>query len=631
MISVRTSGPVEVLVDGAEPPPGLRWRKHTALFVYLLLSPRFTRTRSHLLGLLWGDKSESAARHSLNEALRMLRKAVGEDAVRTDADVVALDCRNIDCDALRFDAAMAAARWQEAASLVAGEFLEGFDVPGAPELEDWIASERERRRSREVECLAAAAAELVQQGRVRDALRLAERATALAPLSERAGCTLMHARAVMGDAGGALEELGRLERALDAALGATPSAETRALAQRIRSAPLAAAPKPPSAEARRTPLVGAGHHLASLLGAIDGCIAGNRPALLLVEGDAGTGKSRLAEEVLVRARLAGAVTSIARAVEGDLAQAGGGLDALASGGLLEARGVAGASPPSIAALAARNPAWADRFPRARANDDGPGVAHAFADVVRAAAEIQPIVLAVDDARWLDPLSLLTILGCLREGRGAVAVVLTLDTSHPRPEVDDARVRIGRELDGAVARLMPLDLAAMSELAAWAVPAAEPEQCARLARRIHSDSGGLPLLAVELLHAVRLGLELPDAGPWPPPARTLDATRPGDLPDPVVAAIRIGFRRLGEDARSALCALAVLGGRASARLIGDAAALDEHRAAAALDELEWGRWLAAESRGYRLTAAVVREVIARDMITNGQRQRILARAGRLTRA
>ena len=85
LISVRTFGPVGLLVDGGEAPPGLRWRKHTALLVYLILSPRHTRMRSHLLGLLWGDKSEPAARHSLNEALRMLRKSAGEQAIRAES------------------------------------------------------------------------------------------------------------------------------------------------------------------------------------------------------------------------------------------------------------------------------------------------------------------------------------------------------------------------------------------------------------------------------------------------------------------------------------------------------------------------------------------------------------------
>src|SRR2546425_328312 len=45
--------------------------------------------------------------------------------------------------------------------------------------------------------------------------------------------------------------------------------------------------------------------------------------------------------------------------------------------------------------------------------------------------------------------------------------------------------------------------------------------------------------------------------------------------------------------------------------------------AALDELEWQRWLAAEPRGYALVARIVRDVVERDMVTEGQRQRILA--------
>ena len=45
---------------------------------------------------------------------------------------------------------------------------------------------------------------------------------------------------------------------------------------------------------------------------------------------------------------------------------------------------------------------------------------------------------------------------------------------------------------------------------------------------------------------------------------------------------------------------------------------------ALDELEWSRWLVAEPRGYTFMARVVRDVIARDMLTPGQRKRIESR-------
>jgi DNA-binding GntR family transcriptional regulator len=49
--------------------------------------------------------------------------------------------------------------------------------------------------------------------------------------------------------------------------------------------------------------------------------------------------------------------------------------------------------------------------------------------------------------------------------------------------------------------------------------------------------------------------------------------------------------------------------------------------AALDELEWHRWLVSEPRGYAFVARVVRQVIARDMLTPGQRRRILEGLGR----
>ena len=45
---------------------------------------------------------------------------------------------------------------------------------------------------------------------------------------------------------------------------------------------------------------------------------------------------------------------------------------------------------------------------------------------------------------------------------------------------------------------------------------------------------------------------------------------------------------------------------------------------ALDELEWQRWLVAEGRGYSFVARLVRRVLAQDLLTPGQRRRLLAR-------
>jgi hypothetical protein len=52
---------------------------------------------------------------------------------------------------------------------------------------------------------------------------------------------------------------------------------------------------------------------------------------------------------------------------------------------------------------------------------------------------------------------------------------------------------------------------------------------------------------------------------------------------------------------------------------------------ALDELEWHRWLLAEPRGYTFVARIVRQVLERDILTPGQRRRILEAAGRDSRA
>jgi predicted ATPase len=138
-----------------------------------------------------------------------------------------------------------------------------------------------------------------------------------------------------------------------------------------------------------------------------------------------------------------------------------------------------------------------------------------------------------------------------------------------------------------------------------------------------DSAGLPLLAVELFRAVALGLDLgATQAAWPEPAKTLDQSLPGDLPDAVVAAIRVAYRRLSPDAQRVLAAASVLGDRVATERLARALHLAETALHEALDELEWHRWLVSEPRGYGFVARIVRQVIERDMLTPGQRRRLL---------
>jgi hypothetical protein len=194
-------------------------------------------------------------------------------------------------------------------------------------------------------------------------------------------------------------------------------------------------------------------------------------------------------------------------------------------------------------------------------------------------------------------------------------------------LEELRARIGRDIAGGVVHLGPLTESDLVMLARWALPSYEPEALERLARRLASDSAGLPLLAVELVCAVAQGLDLGAVdGVWPNPLQTLTETLPGDLPDAVRAAVRVGYRRLSPVAQRALAALAVLEDRVGAERVGLAADLPAAGAHAALDELEWARWVTADPRGYAFVARIVRDVVAADMTTAGQRHRMHERVG-----
>jgi predicted ATPase len=196
-----------------------------------------------------------------------------------------------------------------------------------------------------------------------------------------------------------------------------------------------------------------------------------------------------------------------------------------------------------------------------------------------------------------------------------------------PELDELRTRLERDVAGATVKLGAFGSDSVRELAHWALPSYESDQLDRVTRRILADSAGIPLLVAALLQAVVAGLALADSTDvWPMPTRTFKDTLPGQLPDNVVAAIRVNFRRLSSNAQTVLVVAAVLGGRVDGATLGRAAGVVGTVLAGALDELEWQGWLVAEPRGYAFVARIVRDVIERDMVAEGQRRRIRDAAG-----
>ena len=179
MIVVRALGPAEVSVNGAAAPAKLLWKKNLALLMYLARSPKGVRTREHLTGLLWGDKPEEKARHSLNEAVHVLRLCAGDDGFQSDTAQVRIAPGTVELDTDTFERLAVAGDYAGAAALINGAFLEGFSVRGASEFDAWLAAERQHWCRRSVDVLVRRAEQLLAAGNVAAAYDTVQRAREL--------------------------------------------------------------------------------------------------------------------------------------------------------------------------------------------------------------------------------------------------------------------------------------------------------------------------------------------------------------------------------------------------------------------------------------------------------------------
>ena len=619
-VHCRVLGPARVTVNGADAPPELLWRKHLALLVYLARSPRRSRTREHLVGVLWSDRDEKQARHSLSEALRVFRRVVGDDHIQADVDQVRLgpDAVLLDCD--RFAELYAHGDWAGAAALVEGEFLEGLSIPEANEFESWLGGERAMWRAQGLDALVKHAEGLLARGDAPAAARAALRARTFDPVSEAAARTALRALALAGDRAAALRIAEDLTSALREQLDTAPAPETVRLIERIRdarvgrrvlAAPQAARPRPP--------LVGRGAELAVLAAAWERAKQG-RGQLVIVEGEPGEGKTRLIDELTARARLDEAAVAAARAVPGDQQTPWSAVTGLIAAGLGDAPGLAGAPPGALAALGALDAELAARF---RAPSPPLPMAEAVSAAALAAAAERPLLLTLDDAQWIDPATL-AVLPALARDTARRRVMLLFGVARGSPEggrLDDLRARLGRDLEGEAIRLGRLDSGALRALVTWALPSYTGEDTERLVRRLDRDTAGIPLLAVALLEAVASGFKLAAEAPaWPSPKRTLVDSLPNDLPPAAVGVVCQRFRQLTPPAQQVLGAAAALAERAGAAELARATRLDRPTVDQALDLLEWERWLVADARGYVFAAPIARSILLQEMITPGQARR-----------
>jgi len=322
--------------------------------------------------------------------------------------------------------------------------------------------------------------------------------------------------------------------------------------------------------------VGRSHALADLDAALDAAEA-KRGSLVLVTGDPGIGKTRLAGELAVRARARGALVLWGTCWEGGGAPAywpwsqvlkawmrENGVDSLDQTGL-RALDLAPLLPEHVGDVSA--PPEPDEAERVRFR-----LFDALADALLRGAERQPILVVLDDLHWADASSLLALRFVAGELHGSRLLVvgtfrdLEADRQHPAAAALT-------DLDRMAMRL-PLSGLARSEVARFIAVTTGAEPDPAVVDATLRRTGGNPLFVRELVRLARTegSIETLDSGP---PA--IGAT-PANVRE--VIARRLGM--LPPEAQEILEVAAVEGEKFTLESVARVAGIDRHDALGALD-------------------------------------------------
>lgn len=316
-LEIRLLGPPRVIRDGAV--VTFETRKALALLAHLALA-ELPRSREVLCELLYPGHDPERARGALRRTLSTLRAGIGAERVQADSAGLSLvRSRDLVIDVERFRK-RSGTDPAAAVNEFAGPFLEGFGLRDSPDFDTWQQEEAGALNRELASVLRRRIEQLVGDADFEAAVPLARRWLDLDPLHEPAHRDLIRLYAWSGDRAAALDQYRACVRVLSADLGVSPVAETVTLFEQVYDgvldAPASTAapgpqPEPATAPARtELPLVGRSDELAALEQAFAG--AGPDGGVVVIEGEAGIGKTRLANELVTRTRDAGGVALQAR-------------------------------------------------------------------------------------------------------------------------------------------------------------------------------------------------------------------------------------------------------------------------------------------------------------------------------
>jgi DNA-binding CsgD family transcriptional regulator len=345
-------------------------------------------------------------------------------------------------------------------------------------------------------------------------------------------------------------------------------------------------------------MVGRDRELARVTRLLEDALAGHG-RLVLCTGEAGIGKTRLAEELTAAAAARGVPVAWARATDRDSSPPYGLWQLILAEPAV--RGDAGGGP--------RPDLWSHVFGDsgrpALAEGADSGAAHRFAlfaDVHRRlaeAAESAGMLLVLDDLQWADEASAVLLADFVRQLRGTRVLVFASYRAFPGAG-DETLLRLSAEANADRVDLRGLPVQAIGDL----LRAAGLPASAELADKVHSETDGNPFLVGELARM----LAEQGHGPGSVPGRVVDAT-----------AYRLA--QLSEPAQALLRTAAVAGNSFSAGVVARMLSVPVLSLLSPLDECRAAGFVVAGDHpgDYRFSHALVRSAVAARLSADEQRR------------
>jgi len=299
-----------------------------SLLAYLLLHRNTPQSRQQIAFTFWPDATEAQARNNLRQALFQIRRVLPDAQHWLHSDASAVWWQrdsSIQLDVETFEQALdqveavlhdsnqrtERSRLEYALSHYGGDLLPGC-------YDNWIVPARDRLCQLYRHALGQLIAVLEAAREYAAALHYAQQLVQSDPLHEEAYVTLMRLHALNQDRTGALRVYQQCAVLLQQELGVQPSVHVQAMYHQLlqQNPHVMHADHQSTGAMSATPLVGRNPEWKRLLTTWHQGIGG-KPHMVLICGEAGMGKTRLADELRTWANYQGVATAMTRAYAAD--------------------------------------------------------------------------------------------------------------------------------------------------------------------------------------------------------------------------------------------------------------------------------------------------------------------------